>query len=91
MSFYRYFAQQRRYVLPNWIAKRITTNGFVPTDNLVYDGSVLVRDTPLFLLIRPNGKCFKAQYEYFFRFGCGNVGYDPTRTILMPKYGALLK
>jgi hypothetical protein len=36
--------------------------------------------------IQPTKRHYAAQFEDFFGFGCGNYGYDQTRTIYIPKY-----
>lgn len=36
--------------------------------------------------VQPTQRHYKLQFEMFFGFGCGNMGYDPNRTIFVPKF-----
>ena len=36
--------------------------------------------------IQPTERHYKFQFEDFFGFGCGNIGYDSNRTIFVSKF-----
>ena len=73
----------RDYLLPDYLSSWVSNDGFTTHKDLIYDGSVLVREIPIGYLVRPDGHCFKFQYETYFGFGCGNLGYTATRTALV--------
>lgn len=49
------------------------------------EGVVMVKETTIGFFVKPGGKCFKSQFESFFDFDCCNMGYNPNRTVFIPK------
>jgi hypothetical protein len=47
---------------------------------------ILVHETRNGFFIKPANRHFKFQFEQFFGFGAGNIGYDKDRTVFVPKH-----
>lgn len=47
--------------------------------------TILVHETKNGFFVKPADRHFKFQFEQFFGFGAGNIGYDKDRTVFVPK------
>jgi hypothetical protein len=45
--------------------------------------SVKYLETSYGYFVKPMEHCYKAQFEYFFGFGAGNMGWDSNRTVFV--------
>lgn len=64
-----------------------TSNTFVPMDKIFGSTStkLLISETPFGYYIQPTVPHYKFQFEDFFGFGPGNMGFHKGRTIFIPK------
>lgn len=66
-------------VVPNGKFEEQTTNKFGQTGL-----KIAVMKTEYGYFIHPIERCHKHQFEEFFGFGCGNIGFDEKRIVYLP-------
>lgn len=61
--------------------------GYIPYQHTFSSepATILVHETRNGFFVKPANRHFKFQFEQFFGFGTGNIGYDKDRTVFVPK------